>query len=75
LATGIPLEGLQRGPAHFGWPALPATFIFTLGVRHLWVPLFVTRRKRLLKNQELKQFLAVDHSARASMKNAASCEN
>ena len=24
---------------------------------------------------ELRQFLAVDHSARASMKNAASCEN
>lgn len=36
------------------------------------LPVYVDRPKKYLK---CIQLLAVDHSARASMKNAASCEN
>ena len=33
------------------------------------------KKQRVLKTKKIIQLLAVDHSARASMKNAASCEN
>ena len=63
--AGIPPEDLQRGPANFCSPALPVI---------LFSPFHSMVFGKRIETKE-KQFLAVDHSARASMKNAASCEN
>ena len=76
--AGIPLEGLQRGPARrdsfFFTPALPDNFLTLLVYRLIERRTFHSfEMAAFYKNK--KQFLAVDHSARASMKNAASCEN
>lgn len=46
--------------------------------RRLWVSPFVKNCLEHRLSEKIKQYLqllAVDHSARASMKNAASCEN
>ena len=76
-ASRYPAGGLAARPGKLSQQlaGAPRNFFFiTLGVS-TEERKFRLRRELKLTRTNQEQFLAVDHSARASMKNAASCEN
>ena len=62
--------GRRRGAQCLLPGGAPGPFSFLI-----FSPVFEFQKKQTRTNKKARQLLAVDHSARASMKNAASCEN
>ena len=67
--------GGLKSPSPEGAPGGLYIYIFFPPRTKLRLRLQAGLRKNFFKKKRSRQLLAVDHSARASMKNAASCEN